>query len=111
MNLTLGQRVIATRDSGVCSKGERGVVYEEYTIGNHEGVSIIFEKGGYDGFSERDVQLMIEPLEEFCPFGRSYQFRNVGQVSADHRAGRFAFSKEGEALRQDVRRRLLPGGG
>ena len=97
MNLELGQRVIAKRTTGVCEAGERGVVYEVYDRegygggGEGPGVSVIFEKGRYDGFSPDEAKLMLDPLEEECKFGRGYNFQNVGQLDKDFRRGLFTF--------------------
>lgn len=55
-DMVVGQKVIAKLSSGVCSVGERGVVYEVYERGwrlrdqvQEHGVSVIFEKGRHDG--------------------------------------------------------------
>lgn len=101
MNLQLGQIVVATRTTAVCDEGERGIVYEIYDRSGYDfeggyGASIIFERGSYDGFSQKEQDMMLKVIEpaEFCPFGRSYRFRNVIQVSRDFAAGRFNFHPE-----------------
>lgn len=92
----LGQRVVALVGSGVCNIGERGVVYELYDRAGYDkaggiGASIIFERGGYDGFAPGELRL-VRLLPEWCEFARRYEFRNVGQVRADYLAGRFTFA-------------------
>lgn len=89
-HLGVGSLVIARRDTAICSVGERGVCYEQYRLGNRPGWSFIFERGGYDGFSPDEVELMLEVTGEVCPAVADYQFTNVGRLTADFRRGRFA---------------------
>ena len=39
-----------------------GICYDEYTIGDSQGVSIIFENGNYDGFSNDEQDLYLSFL-------------------------------------------------
>jgi hypothetical protein len=68
---------IATRQSGVCDPGERGVCYEVYELGGRPGYSFIFEKGRYDGFSPEEVAMLLEVTPTVCHTVTDYQFRNV----------------------------------
>jgi hypothetical protein len=88
--ISIGSLVTANRDSGVCKAGEVGVCYEVYQLGNRPGYSFIFEGGGYDGFSPEDVKLFLEVSGCVAKDAVSYAFRNVGQLDADYRAGRFS---------------------
>ena len=86
----VGTIAIATRDSGVCDVGERGVCYEVYTLGGRPGYSFLFEKGRYDGFSPEDVAMCLTVTETVCPTVADYQFTNVMRLMRDFRLGRFA---------------------
>jgi hypothetical protein len=55
--IQVGSLAIATRASGVCDVGERGVCDEVYALGGRPGYSFLFEQGRYDGFSPEDVAL------------------------------------------------------
>ena len=85
-----GTVAIATRQSGVCDPGERGVCYEVYELGGRPGYSFIFEKGRYDGFSPEDVAMFLEVTPTVCHTVADYQFRNVTRLLRDFTHGRFA---------------------
>ena len=96
MNIRVGTLAVAKRDSGVCREDDLGVCYEVYTLNGRPGYAFIFERGGFDGFSPRDVEMFLEPLELVVPSVASYQFTNVLKLVRNYRTGRFA-----EALRGD----------
>src|SRR5216684_6059831 len=95
MNLQLGQRVLAKVKTGVCDRGERGVVYELYPRRWARpiswGASIIFEQGRYDGFSPGEQESMLFALDEFCTFACGYYFVSVFQLQRDFMLGHFTF--------------------
>lgn len=70
--------------------GAVGFVYECYEIGKHGGISVIFENGQYDGFSEIDTILCLEILDVDQRFS-TYNFKNVNQVWKDYRNGYWKF--------------------
>ena len=105
--ISVGSLVTAKRASGVCLAGEVGVCYEVYQLGNRPGYSFIFERGGYDGFSQEDVKLFLEMSGCASIDAASYKFRNVGQLDADYRAGRFSAAFE-EARELDSAFRNAP---
>jgi len=61
-----GTVAIATRQSGVCDPGERGVCVEVYELGGRPGYSFLFEQGRYDGFSPEDVGMFLEVTPTVC---------------------------------------------
>jgi hypothetical protein len=88
--IQVGSLALATRASGVCDVGERGVCYEVYALGGRPGYSFIFDKGRYDGFSPEDVALFLTITGEVCTAVADYQFTNVTRLSRDFAQGRFA---------------------
>jgi hypothetical protein len=88
--IQVGSLAIATRASGVCDAGERGVCYEVYALGGRPGYSFIFDKGRYDGFSPEDVVMFLTITGEVCTAVADYQFTNVTRLSRDFAQGRFA---------------------
>ena len=90
MNIRVGTLAVAKRGSGVCKEGEVGVCYEVYTLQSRPGYSFIFEKGGFDGFSPRDVEMFLEPLDVVVPSVAGYAFIDVNRLVQDYRRGRFA---------------------
>ena len=88
--LQVGSLVVAKRDSGVCREGERGVCYELYELGRRPGYSIIFERGGHDGFSPQDVEMFLEVTGVVLPSIEDFEFRNVMQLRRAFERGRFA---------------------
>jgi Family of unknown function (DUF6166) len=88
--IQLGSLVTAKRASGVCAAGERGVCYELYKLNGRPGYGILFEAGGYDGFSPDDVEMFLDVTGQVCPDVAGYRFSNVMQLDRDFRAGRFA---------------------
>jgi len=88
--IQVGSQVIAKRASGVNASGERGVCYEVYQLGGRPGYSIIFERGGYDGFSPQDVEMFLHVTGQHCPAVADYDFSNVTRLKRDFDEGRFA---------------------
>jgi len=88
--IQVGSLAIATRASGLCDVGERGVCYEVYELGGRPGYSFLFEQGRYDGFSPEDVALFLTITGEVCTAVADYQFTNVTRLSRDCPQGRFA---------------------
>jgi len=88
--IQVGSLAIATRTSGVCDVGERGVCYEVYELGGRPGFSFIFERGRSDGFSPEDVALFLTITGEVCDAVADYTFTNVTRLSRDFAQGRFA---------------------
>jgi hypothetical protein len=88
--IEVGSQVIAKRASGVNTAGERGVCYEVYQLGGRPGYSIIFERGGYDGFSPDDVEMFLTVTGQHCPAVADYHFSNVLRLQRDFEEGRFA---------------------
>jgi hypothetical protein len=96
--IQLGSLVIAKRDTGICAAGERGVCYEIYRLDKRVGYSFIFERGGYDGFSPDEVELMLDVTGEICPPVADYHFTNVLRLQKDFHEGRFADAFESAAV-------------
>jgi hypothetical protein len=85
--IKVGTLVIAKRASGVCAAGERGACYELYRLSGRPGYGILFQRGGYDGFSPEDVEMCLDVTNRVCPAVADYRFTNVTQLN---REGRFA---------------------
>jgi hypothetical protein len=88
--LQVGSLVTAKRASGVCATGERGVCYERYQLDGRPGYGIIFQGGGYDGFSPADVEMFLDVTGRVCPEVADYRFTNVTQLTRDFAEGRIA---------------------
>jgi hypothetical protein len=88
--IQVGSLVTAKRASGVCAAGERGVCYEVYRLGGRPDYGIVFERGGYDGFSPQDVETFLDVTGQVCPEVVGYRFTNVTQLAQDFAQGRFA---------------------
>jgi hypothetical protein len=88
MKISVGTTVVAKRETGICTEGERGVCYEMYTLDGRPGYSFIFERGGYDGFSPSEVEAMLE-VTGHCAEVSTYAFTNVQRLCHDFQAGRF----------------------
>ena len=65
--------------------GALGVCYEHYFIG-HEGCSVIFENGNYDGFDEFEQESFLEVVKQT---DLAYNFKNVSQLVHDWYQGLF----------------------
>ncbi len=94
MNKTLcvGEVVttIADWDAIGVLRNERGIVFEVYEIGRgHWGAQIIFEGGGYCGFSHEEIEQWIRSTGEVVLELTNYQFKNVVKTSEDFRRGSF----------------------
>ena len=92
----LGAKVYASRSCGVCQSGERGVVVEEYWLGSRAGRTILFERGGYDGFSPEDLELFVVAEGSIANDLAGYRFEGVHRLLNDLRRGLFqsAFDTE-----------------
>ena len=88
--IQVGSLAIATRASGVCDVGERGVCYEVYALGGRPGYSFLSEQGRYDGFSPEDVAMFLRITGEVCAAVADYQFINVVRLIRDWAQGRCA---------------------
>lgn len=88
--LRVGSLVVAKKASGVCDPGERGVVYEQYELGNRPGWSVIFQSGRHDGFSPCDVDFFLDVTGEVCEELTGYTFQNVLRLVDDFDRGDFA---------------------
>ena len=88
--IQVGSLAIATRASGVCDVGERGVCDEVYTRGGRPGCSFLCAQGRYDGFSPEDVALFLTITGEVCTAVADYPFINMTRLSRDVAQGRFA---------------------
>lgn len=84
--LKVGSRVLARVTTAICQAGELGLVYETYASQLHPqqpGVSVIFKRGGFDGFSYREQATMLINTGEFEPSMIDYQFTNVMNLCRD----------------------------
>lgn len=88
----VGARVYALADTAVCSAQEPGVVYDAYEFGAHAGRSVIFEKGGYDGFSTAELERFLIPEGSTDPETEKYVFHSAGRLARDHSLGVFRFA-------------------
>jgi hypothetical protein len=90
VNLVVGSLVRAKLPMGSLAQvGDLGICYEVYTLGDRQGVSIIFERGGHDGFSPVE-QTAFLAVEGFSQPLSSYSFTNVMQLLEDFHRGIFA---------------------
>ena len=94
MNIRVGTLAVAKRSSGVCKEGEVGVCYEVYELEGRPGYSFIFERGRFDGFSPRDVEMFLEPLGVVVPSVAGYSFPTLTAWSPTTAGGRFAEALE-----------------
>lgn len=91
MELYVGSKVILLRDVMNEKSGSIGYVYEVYERGDNTlGVSVIFQKGSYDGFSPEEQELCLQFVENDSRFSM-YEFNNVNQVAKDYREGYWRF--------------------
>lgn len=91
-DLPLGARVYARAESGICSKGSRGLVVEEYWLGERPGRTILFENGGYDGFSPDDIGHLVIAEGSIDSKLAHYCFQSVGRLSVEFHSGLFDFT-------------------
>jgi hypothetical protein len=92
--IVVGSIAIATRKTGVCEVGERGVCYEVYELKDdrgqpYTGYSFLFEKGRADGFSPLEVRMFLNITGEVCEVLRDYEFKNAVALMRDFRKGIF----------------------
>ena len=89
MNIKVGTVVELKIDCMQNPKGTLGVCYEHYRLDRqHEGWSIIFENGAYDGFGNWECDRFLE-VTGFCQELSNYQFKNVMKLSNDFSLGVF----------------------
>ena len=87
-DVTIGDVVKVIKDNSFVPLNIYGVVYERYRFGSFEGVSVIFENGKYDGWSEKNFATFLRPVFH-CTCLKAYEFRNVQQVANDFMKGLF----------------------
>lgn len=69
--------------------GAKGVVYEVYTFGSHHGVSIVFENGLHDGFSEACIEMLDVVPSKFARHLQNYEFTSIEKLHRDFNNGLF----------------------
>ena len=89
-DLKVGSLVTAKKATGVCDRGEPGVVYERYELDGRPGWSVIFKTGRHDGFSPCEVDFFLDITGEVCEELSDYVFTNVLRLSSDYTSGHFA---------------------
>lgn len=71
-------------------KGTIGVVYDEYRLGNHFGVSVIFPNSNYDGFSAEEQETFFTPsVVKHDDIIAEYNFTHTIRLSEHFREGKF----------------------
>ena len=93
-NLVVGQRVILNREMLGEHVGSIGFVYEVYQDFDYSdlsAVSIIFQSGSSDGFSVKEQEAFLIPLEVDSRY-TMYNFKNVNQVWKDYQNEYWKFS-------------------
>ena len=97
--IEVGSLVVVKRSTAICDEGEVGVCYELYGTSDQSGYGFIFERGGYDGFSPEEVDVILDVTGVVLPSIASYEFESVGQLRRDFRRGRFreAFGARAQA--------------
>lgn len=90
MRLAQGQIVTASVGSFVSETGEKGVCFDVYNLGGEEGYQIIFEKGDHCGYSQDEVDTMLDVSDNIDPIAASYNFTNVMQLAKDYDYGTFS---------------------
>ena len=64
--------------------GSVALVYENYTIGDRDGISLLFPNGDNVGFRVEDMRRCnVESLARTCATVRGYKFENVMKLGAD----------------------------
>jgi len=92
----IGTRVILLRPMLGENAGSIGYVvneYKDYEEFSQTGVQVVFEKGGFDGFSYKEQTLYLEFLE-IVPQYAAYTFNNVLSVYNDFRRGFWRFHND-----------------
>lgn len=92
-NLVVGQKVVLKKSMLGEPIGSVGYVYETYRDFDNPnlcGASIIYMKGGYDGFSAEEQSLYLE-IGDVDQRYSMYEFKNVNQVRRDYKNGYWKF--------------------
>jgi hypothetical protein len=88
--IQVGSLALATRASGVCDVGERGVCDEVHALGGRPGYSFLCAQGRSDRFSPEDVALFLTILGEACAAVADDQFTTVTRLQREWAQGRCA---------------------
>lgn len=89
--IIVGTLVVANKSTRICKKGERGICFDVYDFGktDFEGYSIIFQDGGYEGFSANEVERTLKILDRVDPVIANYTYANAKQLMLDYKIGIF----------------------
>jgi hypothetical protein len=93
MELTVGSRVILKREmlgERVGSVGFVFTIYPDFDDASKDGVQVIFQGGGYDGFSQEEQELYLDDRGVDSRYSM-YEFKSVGQVEKDFRNQHWKF--------------------
>ena len=88
--MKVGQIIKAKLGTAVNSRNEVGVCYEAYREGNRAGWGIIFEDGGYDGFSPEEVRKFLVVSDHIDQTLKNYEFTSVLRLRDDYDRGLFS---------------------
>lgn len=89
--IIVGTLVVAKRRTRICEQGERGVCFDVYDFGkiDFEGYSIIFQNGGYEGFTPNEVDRDLQILDRVDDAIANYEYANARQLMMDFKNGVF----------------------
>lgn len=86
--LVVGDVVKLNNDCLGNEAGSLGIVYETYSVQDEHGVSVAFENGVLDGFSQKEQQYFFTRIDH-CEELSNYKFKSVAQVRRDLNDGVF----------------------
>jgi hypothetical protein len=107
--IKVGSLVTAKGDlEHFCRAEESGVCYEVYEQENQPGYRFIFQGGRYDKFSPAEVNRFLEVSGRVSKPVANYQFKDLDQLHADYRAGRFDAAFEEQNIERAQERSSWP---
>ena len=72
------------------------LIVEHYKLGEHHGVTALFENGNYDGFSHECAEIFSLTPVKFLKKYANYEFTTAVRLSNEYQSGLFknAFTRE-----------------